>query len=69
MNPLPTFREHVIANDLKGGYQVAAVDLTGDGRSDLIALASGMSELAWYENPGWNRHVIATGLSSPINVA
>ncbi|MEN6607561.1 MAG: VCBS repeat-containing protein [Bryobacteraceae bacterium] len=69
VNSLPTFREHVIANDLKGGYQVAAVDLTGDGRSDLIALASGMSELAWYENPGWNRHVIATGLSSPINVA
>jgi hypothetical protein len=62
-----TFVEHTIASDLKGGYQVVAADLNHDGRPDLIALASGMSELAWYENPGWQRHVLATGQSHMIN--
>jgi FG-GAP-like repeat len=63
----PAFVEHTIANDLKGGYQVVAADLNHDGRPDLIALASGMSELVWYENPGWQRHVLASGQSRMIN--
>jgi hypothetical protein len=63
------FREHTIATDLKGGYQVVAADLNKDGKPDLIALASGMTELVWFENPGWQRHVLATGLSGPINLA
>ncbi|MBI4875111.1 MAG: VCBS repeat-containing protein [Acidobacteria bacterium] len=67
--PLPKFRESVIGVNLKGGYQVIAADLNGDGKPDLIALASGMPELVWYENPGWQRHVIAGGRSQMINVA
>lgn len=69
VKPLPTFRTHVITTELKGGYQVVATDLNKDGRPDLIALASGMSELIWFENPGWKRHVLAGGLSRLINVA
>jgi hypothetical protein len=67
--PPASFSEHTVASDLKGGYQVVAADLNGDGKPDLIALASGMTELVWYENPGWQRHVIATGFSSLINCA
>ena len=63
------FVEHTIANDLKGGYQVVAADLNHDGRPDLIALDSGMSELVWYENPGWQRHVLAAGQKGMINCA
>ncbi len=63
------FREHTIAADLRGGYQVVAVDLNKDGRKDLIALGSQMRELVWFENPGWERHVITTGLSRMINLA
>lgn len=63
------FVEHTVASDLKGGYQVVAADLNHDGRPDLIALASGMSELVWYENPGWQRHVLAAGQSRMINCA
>jgi hypothetical protein len=63
------FREHVIATDLKGGYQVIAVDMNRDGKLDLVALASGMPELVWYENPTWERHVVAGGLRRMINVA
>jgi hypothetical protein len=63
----PLFVEHTIAADLKGGYHLLAADLNHDGRPDLIALASGMSELVWYENPGWERHVIAGGQNRMIN--
>src|SRR5207247_19296 len=33
------------------------------------ALAIGLKELVWYENPQWERHVLASGLNSMINVA
>lgn len=62
------FREHVVAGDLKFGYQLAAVDVNGDGRTDLIAVDERATDLAWYENPGWQRHVIATGVPRTINV-
>jgi hypothetical protein len=68
------FSEHTIATGLRGGYQVVAADMNRDGRPDLIALASGMPELVWYENPGpaggeWSRHVIAGNFSRMINCA
>jgi hypothetical protein len=61
------FTAHTIASDLKGGYQVVVADLNHDGKPDLIALGSGMSELVWYENPTWERHVLAGGFSRLIN--
>ena len=63
------FREHIVATDLAGGYQVVPYDVNHDGKIDLIALASGMTELVWYENPGWERHVIAGNLPRMINLA
>jgi hypothetical protein len=68
------FSEHVLATDLKGGYQVVAADLNRDGRADLIALASGMTDLIWFENPGsngneWRRHILAGNLPRMINCA
>lgn len=54
---------------MKGGYQVVAVDMNHDGKLDLIALASGMRELLWFENPTWERHVIAGPFTGMINVA
>jgi hypothetical protein len=67
-NP-PQFAEHTVATGLRGGYQVVIADLNHDGKPDLIALASGMPELVWYENPGWERHVIAGGFTQMINLA
>ena len=63
------FREHTLATGLKGGYQVVAADLSGDGKADLIALASGMKELVWFENPSWQRHVIIGNQNRMINLA
>lgn len=63
------FAEHTIDTGLTGGYQVVIADLNHDGRPDIIALASGLHELRWYENPGWQRHVIVSGIDQPINAA
>ncbi|HSB09432.1 MAG TPA: VCBS repeat-containing protein [Blastocatellia bacterium] len=68
--PVPArFREHTIATDLTGGYQVVVTDINHDGKPDLIALASGLRELVWFENPGWQRHVLVSNISRPINCA
>ena len=63
------FRAHTIADDLAGGYQVVACDVNHDGKMDLIAVASSMTELIWFENPTWERHVIARNLKGMINLA
>ena len=67
--PPARFTEHVLATDLRGGYQVVALDVNRDGVTDLVALASGMSDLVWFEGPRWRRHVLASGLDRMINLA
>src|SRR5260221_6923001 len=63
------FVAHEIGTGLRGGYQVVIADLNKDGRPDIIALASGVPDLVWYENPGWQRHVLAAEQSQLINTA
>lgn len=63
------FIAHEIDTGLTGGYQVVVSDLNRDGKPDIIALASGLKELRWYENPGWSRHVLISGVNVPINAA
>ena len=63
------FSEHIVAGDLKGGYQVVAADVNHDGKMDLIAVASGQTDLLWFENPSWQRHIIAGNLKGMINLA
>src|SRR5437867_1184556 len=64
-----TFTAHTIATELRGGYQTLVVDLNKDGKPDIIALASNLPDLVWFENPGWQRHVLAGGFTGLINVA
>jgi len=63
------FREHVIEAKIPGGYSVLVADLNRDGKPDVIALTQQSSELAWYENPGWERHVLIKDVSVPVNMA
>jgi len=65
----PRFAVHELATDLNGGYQVVPLDVNRDGRMDLVALASGIPDLVWFENPEWERHVIVTGMTQMINLA
>lgn len=69
MHPAIHFQKQTLADDLTGGYQVITCDVNGDGKPDLIALASGMRDLLWFENPGWQRHVMAVNLPRMINAA
>lgn len=62
------FRAHTITQNLNMGYQLVAVDLNGDGKPDLIAVDERGTELAWYENPTWARHVIAADVPRTINI-
>ena len=64
-----SFAAHTIATGLTGGYQVVVTDLNRDGRPDVIALASDLTELRWYKNPRWEPHVLVTGVRDPINAA
>ena len=64
---LPRFREHVITKELKMGYQLVATDINCDGKKDLIAVDERATELVWFENPGWSRHILAVDVPRPIN--
>lgn len=52
------FTTHVISDQLRGGYSVAIADVNHDGKLDIIPVAAGGTELAWYENPTWEKHVM-----------
>lgn len=52
------FTTHVITDQIRGGYMVAIADVNHDGKLDIIPVAAGTPEFAWYENPSWTRHVM-----------
>ena len=63
------FREHLIEAKIPGGYAVLVRDLNKDGRLDVIGLTSRITELAWYQNPDWQRHVLVAGMNGLVNMA
>jgi hypothetical protein len=65
----PNFAAHTIATGLSGGYQVVVADLNRDAKPDIVAVASGLKEIRWYENPDWKPHALVTGINQPINAA
>ena len=69
ITPSVSFTAHPIDTGLTGGYQVVIADLNRDGKPDIIALASGLKDLCWYENPTWKKHVLVSGVNAMINVA
>src|SRR5262249_26080639 len=62
------FVAHEIATGLRGGYQVVVTDLNHDGKPDLLAVASQLPDLLWFENPSWTRHIVAGSFTQMINV-
>ena len=66
--PLPQWRPTTVTSSLKMGYQLVAADLNRDGRPDLIVVDERGTELAWYENPTWERHVLIKDVPRTINL-
>ena len=52
------FERHQI-DTFPAGYQVAVADVNADGRPDVIALSTEADRVDWYENPTWQRHLVA----------
>jgi hypothetical protein len=69
-SPAPVeFRAHVIDAEVPGGYAVSVADMNKDGKPDVIGVTQRVPELAWHENPTWQRHVIANGMPAIVNLA
>jgi hypothetical protein len=65
---LTDWRDTTITSSLKTGYQLVAADLNRDSRPDLIVVDERGTELAWFENPTWERHVIISNVPRTINL-
>jgi len=65
---LPQYRETTITKSLIQGYQLVVTDLNRDGKPDLIVVDERGTELAWYENPTWERHVLIKDVPRTINL-
>src|SRR5262249_38404503 len=63
------FQEHVVEPKIPGGYSVMLVDMNHDGKPDIIGLTQRITELAWYENPTWQRHVLVKDMQGLVNMA
>ncbi len=57
--PDVAFRTVDVQRDWGVVYAVRVADVNADGRLDIVAINP--SQLAWFENPGWQRHVIVDG--------
>src|SRR5689334_18493761 len=65
---LPKWQAATISDSLKMGYQLVAADLNRDGRPDIIEVDERGTELAWFENPNWERHVLIASVPRTINL-
>lgn len=63
------FRPYVIEAKIPRGYAVLVTDMNKDGRPDVLGLTSRLTELAWYENPTWERHVLIENMRGLVNMA
>jgi hypothetical protein len=63
------FAPHDIDANFRGGYAVDVADFNKDGKPDVIANSLAVNEVAWYENPGWARHVVVTDAQQIVNQA
>ncbi len=48
------------------GYGIAMADVNGDSKTDIVL--ADKSTIQWYENPSWQKHVVATDITERDNV-
>lgn len=53
----PAFKEHIINADAGTGLAITVADVNKDGKPDIVGVSA--DDVAWYENPTWERHLIA----------
>jgi hypothetical protein len=62
-----SFTSREIATGLGVVYAVSVADVNHDRRPDIVALTG--TQLLWFENPSWTRHVLAEKLTAADHVA
>ncbi len=61
------FRVQEISSRLTVGYAVQLVDVSEDGKPDIVVVDS--DRVVWFENPTWKMHTIIDGLTKRDNVS
>ena len=62
----PKFKAVEIDKEIQIGYGIAAADVNGDKKLDLVL--ADKAQIVWYENPSWKKHVIAEKLTQRDHV-
>lgn len=60
------FKEQTIDDKIGIGYGLAIADVNGDKKKDVLLVDA--AEVAWYENPTWQKHVISGKLTERDHV-
>ncbi len=63
----PGFRTQEIATGLGVVYAVSIADVNADGKPDIVAINP--TQILWFENPGWAKHIVAERVTAHDNVA
>src|SRR5262245_18389896 len=66
LDAAPRFRMQEIQKDWGVVYAVSLADINGDGKVDIVAINK--TQVAWFENPTWRRHIILDGITKKDNV-
>ncbi|MEO7649712.1 MAG: VCBS repeat-containing protein, partial [Bryobacteraceae bacterium] len=60
------FRPQEIQRDFGVVYAVLTADINSDGKPDIVAINP--TQVVWFENPRWQKHVILDGVTKKDNV-
>jgi hypothetical protein len=63
----PSFRPQEVGTGLGIVYAVTTADVNGDGRPDIVAINE--TQILWFENPAWSKHIVAGRVTEHDNVA
>lgn len=58
---VPRFKAVEVDNQIQIGYGVAVADVDGDRKLDI--LVADKNQIVWYQNPTWQKHVMAERLT------
>ncbi len=64
--PEPKFRAVTIDDKIQIGYGVTTADVDGDGKTDIVL--ADKNQFVWYQNPKWEKFVLAENLTKLDNV-